>query len=321
MTTEVAKADEPKVNGGRALIPIGPNGVELPDIDAMFRFARCYLQSGLAPASYKNEQQLVIAWARARELGIPYLQAVEGMSVINGRIGLMGDLALALAERSGELEDKRVRYTGEGDELTCFLELKRKGREWKQWSFSVKEARSAQIYDRSAVWRQYPRRMTYYRALGFALRDEFGDILRGMKTTEELQDYPEEATPRRKTRYDLHKPVRESVLANEEPSSAAKPEPVEQAPEVLKMAKAASADPEPLRPRPEQQQNAGPVERLREILRKEGLSEGKVMEVLTSPMVRLANPDAAKLEDVPKESLERVIEGIDELKLLSTQLS
>jgi hypothetical protein len=312
MTTEAViekKTDEPKVNGGRALIPMGPNGVELPDIDAMFRFARCYLQSGLAPASYKNEQQLVIAWARARELGIPYLQAVEGMSVINGRIGLMGDLALALAERSGELEDKKVRYTGEGDELTCFLELKRKGREWKQWSFSVKEARSAQIYDRSATWRQYPRRMTYYRALGFALRDEFGDVLRGMKTTEELQDYPEEAT-KRKTRYDLHKPVRESVLANmEEPSfskalaSSAKPvpEPVEQAPH-------------------KQPQSAGPVEALREILRKEGISEGKVMEVLTSPMVRLAEPEATKLEDVPPESIKRVIEDIDNLKLLSTQL-
>ena len=294
--------DEPKVNGGRALIPIGPNGVELPDIDAMFRFAKCYLQSGLAPASYKNEQQLVIAWARARELGIPYLQAVEGMSVINGRIGLMGDLALALAERSGELEDKRVRYTGEGDELTCFLELKRKGREWKQWSFSVKEARSAQIYDRSAVWRQYPRRMTYYRALGFALRDEFGDVLRGMKTTEELQDYPEETT-KRKTKYDLHKPVVESVLANEEPKPAARvpvPEPVEQA---------------PLAPKA-----FGAVEKLREILAQEGISESKVMEVLTSPMVRLAEPEATKLEDVPPESLKRVIEDIDNLKLLSAQL-
>ena len=280
--------DEPK-----ALIPIGPNGVELPNLDAMFRFAKCYLQSGLAPASYKNEQQLVIAWARARELGIPYLQAAEGMSVINGRIGLMGDLALALAERSNQLEDKKVRYTGEGDELTCFLELKRKGREWKEWSFSVKEAKAAQIYDRSAVWRQYPRRMTYYRALGFALRDEFGDVLRGMKTVEELQDYPEEATSKRKTKYDLHKPVRESVLANEEPSSAVKPEPVDFS--VL-------------------------YERLREILRKEGISEGKVMEVLTSPMVRLANPEATKLEDVPHESLERVIEDIDNLKLLSTQL-
>jgi hypothetical protein len=304
MTTEV--------NGGRALIPIGPNGVELPDIDAMFRFARCYLQSGLAPASYKNEQQLVIAWARARELGIPYLQAVEGMSVINGRIGLMGDLALALAERSGELEDKRVRYTGEGDELTCFLELKRKGREWKQWSFSVKEARSAQIYDRSAVWRQYPRRMTYYRALGFALRDEFGDVLRGMKTTEELQDYPEEA-PKRKTKYDLHKPVVESVLADQEPKSAA---------DFIGKAVRAKAVSEPVEQASskEQPQSAGPVEALREILRKEGLSEGKVMEVLTSPMVRLANPEATKLEDVPHESLERVIEDIDNLKLLSTQL-
>jgi hypothetical protein len=179
-------------NGGRALITVGPRGVELRDVDAMFRFARCYLQSGLAPMSFKNEQQLVICWAQAAELGLSPMQAIQGMSIINGRVGIMGDLALAMVEASGLLEQKRVEYSGEGDELECKVTLQRKGREALTYSFSVREARVAGIYDRSPTWKSYPRRMTYYRALGFGLRDEFADVLKGIKTVEELLDYPAE---------------------------------------------------------------------------------------------------------------------------------
>jgi hypothetical protein len=190
---------EESTNGGRAVIPIGPGGVELRDIDAMFRFAKCYMQSGLTPPSFKNEQQLVICWAKAKELGLSPLQAVEGMSVVNNRIGIMGDLALAMVESSGLLEFKKVEYTGEGETLECKITLKRKGREAQTYSFSVREAKAAGIYERSAVWKQYSKRMTYYRALGFGLRDEFADVLKGVKTVEELTDYPSEE-PRRVVR-------------------------------------------------------------------------------------------------------------------------
>jgi hypothetical protein len=175
----------------KGLIPVGPKGVELRDVDAMFRFARCYLQSRLAPPAFKNEQQLVICWAKAAELGLSPLQAIEGMSIINNRVGIMGDLALAMCEASGLLQQKSAEYSGEGDELECKLTLKRKGRKAEVYSFSVKEAKAAQIYERSAVWRNYPKRMCYYRALGFGLRDEFSDVLKGIKTVEELQDYPD----------------------------------------------------------------------------------------------------------------------------------
>lgn len=187
--TAPAAVQEPQAPN-KAMIPVGPRGVELRDVDSMFRFARCYLQSKLAPPAFKNEQQLVICWAKAAELGLTPLQAIEGMSIINNRVGIMGDLALAMVEASGLLTQKTVEYSGENSDLVCTVKLKRKGRKEQAYSFSVKEAQQAGIYDRSSVWKQYPRRMTYYRALGFGLRDEFSDVLKGCKTVEELQDYP-----------------------------------------------------------------------------------------------------------------------------------
>ena len=287
-------------NGGKALIPFSDEGVVIPDIDAAFRFARMYLLSGLAPAAYKNEQQIIVAMIRARELKVPYLQALEGMSVINGKIGLMGDLALALAERSGELEDKRIRHAGEGDELSCVLELKRKGREWKQWSFSVREAKQAGIFERSAVWRQYPKRMTYYRALGFALRDEFGDVLRGMRTTEELSDYPEE--PKRKGKYDLSKPAGSNVLAGDD---IPLPEPAKEAAAPASV----TAEPQAL---PLVSEPPNQVIKLRNMLQQAEIEESKALAVLASPMVRLAT-QTDRLEDLDENALRQVIEDFDGL--------
>ncbi len=165
--------------------------MQLCNIEQVWRAARLIRQSGLVPQSFRNDQQLVVAILRALELKIPVFQALEGMTVISGRIGIMGDLALALVHASGELKDCSKEYSGEGDEYTCTVTLQRKGRKPHTYSFSVAQAKKAGIYERSAVWRSYPDRMTYYRALGFGLRDEFPDILRGIKTVEELADYPD----------------------------------------------------------------------------------------------------------------------------------
>jgi hypothetical protein len=50
--------------------------------------------------------------------------------------------------------------------------------------------------------------MIYYRALGFALRDAFPHVLKGIKTTEELQDYPNEEP---KSGFDHAKPVTDAI--------------------------------------------------------------------------------------------------------------
>jgi len=174
-----------------AEILIVDGGLSLTNIEQVWRTARLIRQSGMAPASFRNDQQIVIAILRALELKIPIFQALEGMSVINNRIGIMGDLALALVQASGQLKDYSKEYSGEGDQYTCTVTLQRKGRKPHTYSFSVAQAKQAGIYERNAVYRSYPDRMIYYRALGFGLRDEFPDVLKGIKTTEELMDYPE----------------------------------------------------------------------------------------------------------------------------------
>lgn len=173
----------------RAPVKFNPqSGFEFTDIDGMFRAAQCYLQSGFAPSAFKTPQQLVICWARGAELGLRPLQAIDGLTVINNRIGIMGDLALAMVRQTGELAHYEKAWEGQGDDLTCTVTLQRQGGEPHDYTFSVREAKQAGLWSRNPVWPQYPKRMTYYRALGFGLRDEFSDVLKGLYTSEELQD-------------------------------------------------------------------------------------------------------------------------------------
>jgi len=58
--------------------------------------------------------------------------------------------------------------------------------------FSVEDAKRAGLWGKQGPWQAYPKRMLQMRARGFALRDAYPDVLKGLITTEEAQDYPEE---------------------------------------------------------------------------------------------------------------------------------
>jgi len=60
----------------------------------------------------------------------------------------------------------------------------------------VEDAKRAGLWAKQGPWTAYPKRMMQMRARGFALRDAFPDVLKGMITAEEAQDYQEETKPR-----------------------------------------------------------------------------------------------------------------------------
>jgi hypothetical protein len=81
---------------------------------------------------------------------------------------------------------------GEGDKRTAVVISTRKGSEPLETRFSVADAKLAGLWGKSGPWSQYPERMLLFRARGFNLRDNFGDVLKGLRTHEELRDIPRE---------------------------------------------------------------------------------------------------------------------------------
>lgn len=182
----------------KAPISFGDVGVEIRTIEDAYRFGTLVIKSGLAPKGIDTAEAVVITIQHGAELGLSPLMALQSIATINGRPGVYGDTALGLVRRSGLLESYAQSYEGEGDKRRAVVKAKRKGEAVMETSFSVDDAKKAGLWGKQGPWSQYPDRMLLFRARGFLLRDTFGDVLKGLRTVEELQDIPPE--PRNVTR-------------------------------------------------------------------------------------------------------------------------
>lgn len=195
--------------------------------------------SGLAPKGLEKPEAIFVAVQLGLELGLSPMAALQNIGVINGRPGIYGDAALALVRASGLLEQYTEKPVGkEGtEEFGYYVKSLRKGMtEPTETTFTVKDAKIAQLWGKPGPWTQYPKRMLMWRARGFNLRDNFGDVLKGLKTTEELSDYASiEIESERQPKAVLDKPAPKAIeepkaepkseLKKEEPKTTSTPKP------------------------------------------------------------------------------------------------
>jgi hypothetical protein len=169
-----------------------PRGLTLHTVDEAMRFGKMLASSQFAPKDFQNKpESCILAIQHGAEIGLGPMQSIQSVAVINGRPSIWGDAALALVMGSAVCEFVRERIEGDGDSLTAICETKRRGYPAPSVTqFSVADAKRAGLWGKSGPWTQYPKRMLQLRARGFALRDAFPDVLKGLVTAEEAQDYP-----------------------------------------------------------------------------------------------------------------------------------
>ena len=178
----------------KAPIAFGGQGVQLASLDEAYRFANAVVASGFAPRGMEKPESVLIAIQLGMELGMTPMSALQNTAVINGRPAIYGDAALALVRASGQLVSYSETEIGEAgkDSQGWTVTVKRDGFDAASETFTVADAKSAKLWGKSGPWTDYPRRMLKFRARGFILRDQFGDILKGLRTVEEARDIPVE---------------------------------------------------------------------------------------------------------------------------------
>lgn len=177
-----AASRAPMVAGARV------QGIIPTTMEDCFRLATAVVKSGLAPKDLTTQEQVLIAIMTGLEVGMPPMQSLQRIAVINGRATIWGDAALGLVERSGLLDGIQERIDGTGDDRVAVCSVRRKGeRVYKKSTFSVADAKRAGLWNKSGPWQQYPDRMLQMRARGFRLRDSFSDALCGLYIREELE--------------------------------------------------------------------------------------------------------------------------------------
>jgi hypothetical protein len=161
-------------------------------------FSKMLADSTMVPRAYQGKPQDILVCVQwGQEIGLAPLQALQNIAVINGKPSVYGDAAMALVQASAVCEDVQEYFEGEGTpNLIAVCVAKRRGRKEVVAKFSVEDAKRAGLWGKTGPWQAYPKRMMQMRARGFALRDAFPDVLKGLITAEEAQDYPDEAKPR-----------------------------------------------------------------------------------------------------------------------------
>jgi hypothetical protein len=150
-------------------------------------FAKIIASSDMVPKDYVGKPgNVLVAVQTGAELGLKPMQSLQGISVINGRPSIWGDAMRALVISHPEFEDLHE----EKQDTHCTVTLKRRGRSAVVSTFSMEDAKKAGLAGKSGPWQTAPRRMLQMRAFAFAARDLFADALKGIKSTEELRDYP-----------------------------------------------------------------------------------------------------------------------------------
>jgi hypothetical protein len=185
----------------KQIVPIGNRGIAPSSMDDLYRFATAVSKSGLAPKGIETPEAIFVALEMGLEVGLPMMAALQNIAVINGRPAIWGDAQLAVVRSTGELALFEEWYEEAGkrlarnpatftDATTAVCRVQRQGYEPAETAFSVSDAKRANLWGKAGPWSQYPARMLKHRARSFALRDQFGDALRGLRTVEEVQDDP-----------------------------------------------------------------------------------------------------------------------------------
>ena len=180
MTTEISTQTQPR-------------GLALQTFADAMKFGETVANSEFAPKDFRGKPaSCMLAIQAGCEIGLAPLQALQSIAVVNGRPAVFGDAALAVAKASQVCEYVIEKIDGDGEQMVATCTAKRRGYpEPTVVRFSVADAKKAGLWGKTGPWTQYPKRMLQMRARGFALRDAFPDVLKGLVTAEEAQDYPQ----------------------------------------------------------------------------------------------------------------------------------
>lgn len=184
------------------------------NFDEVWRWCDMVSRSNFAPKAFKGQPaDILIAVQFGSEIGLKWLQSLQSIAVVNGVPSIYGDAALALVRSSGLLEEfdewlevDGVRTIGSVDVIEAdksgktvvqFCRSKRKGMTARTTFFGAADAKQMKLWlkktkgqygDIDSPWVTVPQRMLMFRARSWNLRDNFGDVLKGLAFYEEAMD-------------------------------------------------------------------------------------------------------------------------------------
>lgn len=158
------------------------------NLGELFQLANALIHAtGFVPSHIKHPGSIVAAILTGRELGIPPMAALRGISFVDGKPVLDHTLHLGVMIARGV----DFRWVSDGSDGTAQLWLQRPGREPFVSVFTLEMAKKAGLTSKSN-WQKYPAAMLRARAVSAASRAYMPDALSGCFVPGELEADREE---------------------------------------------------------------------------------------------------------------------------------
>jgi hypothetical protein len=152
-------------------------------------FANYLADSELVPKNFRGKPgDCLIAMQWGYDVNLKPLQALQNISVINGKPGLYGDAGKAILLAAGcVIEEDDIQVVEKNQRARC--RITRPGRPPVERTFSIDNAKTAGLWNKEGPWRSHPWRQMAWRAFWFSARDAAADLLKGLIGAEEAVDY------------------------------------------------------------------------------------------------------------------------------------
>lgn len=159
-----------------SLVPFGA------EWDALRQQAEILVKSGFLPPDLNTAEKVIAVLLTGREIGVPPMQAVRGIHVVNGRPSLSAELMLALGYQN--IPGFRFKIDRSTNDIAV-VTASRPGHDPVTITFTIGDAERAGLHQ-GANWRKYPAAMLRARATSAVLRIIAPDAIRGFYTPEEM---------------------------------------------------------------------------------------------------------------------------------------
>jgi len=158
------------------------------------RLAELLANSTLVPNEFRgNPGNVFVGMTMAKELGIPVLQGLNNICIINGRAAIFGDLGKALLLRAGfKIEEDSIEIMRVTKRGRC--KITRPDGQVMEKNFSWEDAKLGGLLDSTPAWRKTPYDMLGWKAFWRCARGIGSDVLKGMQGAEEIQDLPDQTS-------------------------------------------------------------------------------------------------------------------------------
>lgn len=186
---ETVEEDEPQAPAPVVLAPLAPRGIlpsssEMAVIRQLVADLAPLIGTDFLPRQIDTPHKALAIVLKGRELGIPPMEALAQLYVVNGKVTMQAQLMLALIARSGlgtwQIEESTAQ--------ACTVVMKRSDNgAAMRLRFTIEEAKAAGLLGKSgSAWSAYPAAMLRARAISACARIVFPDVIGGMYTPEEL---------------------------------------------------------------------------------------------------------------------------------------